>query len=75
MALCNLKGSLPPALATMWCAVGYMLENPADPPLLVPFGSSDNVRGADDQQERLSALKSAVRILRDHTPTISSIPR
>jgi hypothetical protein len=49
----------------MWCAVGYMLKNPVDPPLLVALGSvtaslyrltvdgSDNVRGAENQQERL----------------------
>ena len=54
---------LPPTSVTMWCAVGHMLENPVDPPLLVlrvatvryrlDMKSSDNVRGAENQQERL----------------------
>jgi hypothetical protein len=56
---------LPPTSVTVWCAVGHMLENPVDPPLLgVPVGvtaclyrsdmeASDNVRGAENQQERL----------------------
>ena len=49
----------------MRCAVGYMLENPVNPPLLVVhvrtqlvfrvllMDGSDNVRGAENQQERL----------------------
>ena len=56
---------LPPASVTVRCAVGHMLENPVDPPLLgVHVGvtaclyrfnmeASDNVRGAENQQERL----------------------
>jgi len=40
---------------TMRCAVGHMLENPVNPPLLVVqiVNRSDNVRGAENQQERL----------------------
>jgi hypothetical protein len=31
---------------------GYMLEHPVYPPVLVTTGGSNNLRGADDQQER-----------------------
>lgn len=56
---------LPPASATMRCAVGYMLENPrilhysssrvSDTALLYDLlmDGSDNVRDAENQQERL----------------------
>jgi len=60
-----------------------MLENPVDSPLLVGFvrrclfgrrTGSDNVRDAENQQERLRQSRPnrlELRILRDHTPTIS----
>ena len=58
----------------MWCAVGYMLENPVNPPLLaIQLGSSDNVRGAENQQERLNRkVQNPQRPYADHltVPTV-----
>jgi hypothetical protein len=47
--------SLPAMLVTAWTAFGYMLENPSIRPVLVPqcVVSSDNLDGAENQQERL----------------------
>ena len=33
--------------------LGYLLETPLDPRVLATLGGSDNLRGADNQQERL----------------------
>src|SRR4051812_37700334 len=54
--VCSISGnSLPPAPAMVRCAFGYMLENPVYPALLVDVRRgvySDNVTGAENQQER-----------------------
>ena len=46
-----------------------MLENPRIPHYSCDFGGSDNVTGADNQQERL-AIRA--RILRDYMPNTES---
>jgi hypothetical protein len=57
------RRSLPPAPVMVRCAFGYMLENPVYPALLVNVRSdvySDNVTGAENQQERLIQFRGWV---------------
>ena len=59
----SLGDSLPPASVTARCASGYMLENPVYPALLVASErtfTSDNVTGAENQQERLIEFRGWV---------------
>jgi hypothetical protein len=68
--------TLPPAPVTVRCASGYMLENPSIPhyssrcllePVIGSTGArdSDNVTGAENQQERLIEFRGLVSGLVD----------